>query len=61
MDVASAYEVLSDDKMRRQFDQGEDPLDAEAQAERNQGGHNPFQNFHFRQGGGGGGQKFHWN
>jgi hypothetical protein len=27
MDIASAKEVLSDEKMRRQFDQGEDPLD----------------------------------
>ena len=52
MDVASAKEVLSDEKMRRQFDDGEDPLDAEQERERNQGGFNPF--------GGGGGQRFHF-
>jgi len=52
MDIAAAKEVLSDEKMRRQFDQGEDPLDAEQERERNQGGFNPF--------GGGGGQRFHF-
>jgi len=35
------------------FDDGEDPLDAEQERERNQGGFNPFgggQRFHFRHG-----------
>lgn len=53
MDIASAKEVLSDPKMRQQFDNGEDPLDAEQERERNQGGFNPFgggQRFHFRHG-----------
>jgi len=52
MDIASAKEVLTDEKMRRQFDDGEDPLDAEQERERQQGGFNPF--------GGGGGQRFHF-
>jgi DnaJ homolog subfamily C member 3 len=53
MDIAAAKEVLTDEKMKRQFDQGEDPLDAEQERERQQGGHNPFgggQRFHFRHG-----------
>ncbi len=37
MDIASAKEVLTDEKMRRLFDDGEDPLDAEQERERNQG------------------------
>ena len=51
--------------MRQKFDQGEDPLDAEEERERQRHG-NPFQGFH-RQGGnpfGGGGHqqfKFHFN
>jgi DnaJ family protein C protein 3 len=53
MDIAAANEVLTDEKMRKQFDQGDDPLDAEQERERNQGGFNPFgggQRFHFRHG-----------
>jgi len=67
MDIAAAYEVLSDPEMRKQFDQGVDPLDAEQQAEENRnpfgGGFNPFGGgggFKFHQGGGGGGFKFHF-
>lgn len=53
MDIAAAKEVLTDEKMRAKFDNGEDPLDAEEQS--NKGGHggfNPFghggHTFHFR-------------
>ena len=52
-DIADAKEVLTDDEMRRQFNQGSDPLDAEEQSERNQQRANPFHGFPF--GGGGGG------
>nr|XP_025043052.1 dnaJ homolog subfamily C member 3 [Pelodiscus sinensis] len=38
IDIAAAKEVLTDPEMRRKFDAGEDPLDAESQ----QGGGNPF-------------------
>ncbi|XP_062982126.1 dnaJ homolog subfamily C member 3 [Elgaria multicarinata webbii] len=38
IDIAAAKEVLTDPEMRRKFDEGEDPLDAESQ----QGGGNPF-------------------
>ncbi|XP_074839210.1 dnaJ homolog subfamily C member 3 [Carettochelys insculpta] len=38
IDIAAAKEVLTDPEMRRKFDAGEDPLDAENQ----QGGGNPF-------------------
>uniref|UniRef100_A0A8D0GXV4 DnaJ homolog subfamily C member 3 n=1 Tax=Sphenodon punctatus TaxID=8508 RepID=A0A8D0GXV4_SPHPU len=38
IDIAAAKEVLIDPEMRRKFDAGEDPLDAESQ----QGGGNPF-------------------
>lgn len=65
MDIAAAYEVLSDPDMRHLFDNGEDPLDAEAQSERNHHHHNPFGGggfkFHQGGGGGGGGQRFHFN
>ena len=63
--LIAAKEVLSDKEMRQKFDQGEDPLDAEEERERQRHG-NPFQGFH-RQGGnpfGGGGHqqfKFHFN
>lgn len=55
MDIAAAKEVLSDPEKRKMFDDGEDPLDAEQERERNQGGggFNPFgggQRFHFRHG-----------
>lgn len=45
IDVAAAKEVLTDEKKRRQFDAGEDPLDPEG----GQGGfrgESPFQHFH---------------
>lgn len=56
MDIASAKEVLSNEEMRAKFDNGEDPLDPEQQAN---GGFNPFgggfhpfsQGFHGSQGG----------
>lgn len=62
MDIAAAKEVLSDEEMRQKFDQGEDPLDPEAQ----QGGGHGFRGghpFHFHQGGNpfGGQFKFHFN
>jgi len=65
MDIAAAKEVLSDKEMRQKFDQGEDPLDAEQERERQSRGGHPFHGFH-RQGGhpggGNGGQfKFHFN
>ena len=73
-DIRDAHEVLTDDEMRRQFDQGSDPLDAEEQAEQNQnpfgrGGFNPFQGGFGGGFGGGGGKKrrgggghtFHFN
>lgn len=44
IDVAAAKEVLTDPKKRKQFDQGHDPLDPEAQQG---GGHgSPFAHFH---------------
>ncbi|ELT92807.1 hypothetical protein CAPTEDRAFT_228061 [Capitella teleta] len=61
IDIAAAKEVLTDPDMRQKFDNGEDPLDAEEQA---QGGHhhphwqqgfNPFGNSGF------GNFKFHFN
>lgn len=59
MDIAAAKEVLSDDEMRQKFDQGEDPLDPEAQR---QGGGHPFQHFHGNPFGNGNFQfKFHFN
>eukprot|EP00052_Salpingoeca_macrocollata_P023722 m.209412 g.209412 ORF g.209412 m.209412 type:complete len:492 (+) comp22094_c3_seq6:955-2430(+) len=68
LDLRDAKEVLSDDEMRRMYDNGQDPLDAEENRERQQnpwghggggGGGHPF---HFHQGGfgGGGGQRFHF-
>ena len=57
IDIAAAKEVLSDPEKRQKFDHGEDPLDAEAQAN---GGFNPFgqQGFHPFGNGGGGGYTF---
>uniref|UniRef100_T2ME75 DnaJ homolog subfamily C member 3 n=1 Tax=Hydra vulgaris TaxID=6087 RepID=T2ME75_HYDVU len=43
IDLAHAKEVLSDPEKRAKYDQGEDPLDPEAQQG---GGHNPFSGFH---------------
>lgn len=46
IDIAAAKEVLSDPEKRQKFDNGMDPLDAEEQANNNQG-FNPFgQGFH---------------
>ncbi|CAI5455827.1 unnamed protein product [Caenorhabditis angaria] len=44
IDIASAKEVLTDEEKRRQFDQGIDPLDADAQ--RGGGGHGFPHGFH---------------
>merc|ERR1719219_2234600 len=41
MDIAAAYEVLSDKELREKFDRGEDPLDAEQQQQSQRQGH-PF-------------------
>ncbi|XP_050417587.1 dnaJ homolog subfamily C member 3 [Patella vulgata] len=57
IDIAAAKEVLTDPEKRRQFDQGEDPLDPE---EQNRGGGNPFQHG-FNPFGSGGSFKFHFN
>lgn len=61
MDIAAAKEVLSDEEMRRKYDNGEDPLDPEQQHQQGFHGH-PF---HFQGnpfGGGGPFQfKFHFN
>ncbi len=48
---------------RAKYDNGEDPLDAEEQAQQNHGGFNPFgQGFNpFGGGGGGGGQGGNFN
>lgn len=58
IDVAAAKEVLTDPEKRRQFDQGEDPLDPEANANGFRNG-NPFHQFH--QGGSPFQFKFHFN
>ena len=50
--------VLSDPNKRQIFDDGEDPLDAEQNQQRQQGGHGFPGGFPF--GGGGGGQQFHF-
>lgn len=54
IDIAAAKDVLTDEEKRRQFDQGIDPLDPEAQQH---GGFNPFQGFHGQPFGG---QGFHF-
>eukprot|EP00123_Amoebidium_parasiticum_P016084 comp23282_c0_seq1/m.38135 comp23282_c0_seq1/g.38135 ORF comp23282_c0_seq1/g.38135 comp23282_c0_seq1/m.38135 type:complete len:481 (-) comp23282_c0_seq1:713-2155(-) len=58
MDLSDAKEVLLDEEKRRQFDQGIDPLDPEAQQEhqRQQHGHPFMHPHHFHQGG----QHFHF-
>jgi len=58
MDIADAKEVLTDPQMRQIFDDGEDPLDAEQNQQRQQHGHNPFHGGNPF--GGGGGQRFHF-
>jgi len=57
IDIAAAKEVLTDPEKRAKFDNGEDPLDAEEQANQ---GFNPFgHGFNpFGHGGGGGGFQF---
>lgn len=60
IDIAAAKEVLTDPEKRAKFDAGDDPLDAEEQAQQ----HNPFQGFNPF--GGGNGQsgytfRFHFN
>ena len=59
IDLGAAKEVLTDPEKRAKYDQGEDPLDPEA----NQGHHhNPFeQGFDFNDFGGFSGFKFHFN
>lgn len=58
IDIAAAKEVLTDPEKRAKYDQGEDPLDPEA----NQGqGHNPFEGFNFNDFNGFSGFKFHFN
>ncbi|XP_076043654.1 dnaJ homolog subfamily C member P58IPK [Oratosquilla oratoria] len=60
IDIAAAKEVLTDEEMRAKFDAGEDPLDPEQQQGGPHGhGFNPFQHFHFHQGGGFPGGGFH--
>eukprot|EP00911_Craspedida_sp_UC1_P000138 UC1_evm1s111 len=64
MDLSAAKEVLTDEEKRKMFDNGEDPLDAEEERDRNQRG-SPFGGggFPFGAGGGfggGGGQRFHF-
>lgn len=45
IDIAAAKEVLSDPEKRRQFDQGEDPLDPESGQNPFRGGGHPFHHF----------------
>eukprot|EP00038_Savillea_parva_P009078 m.181081 g.181081 ORF g.181081 m.181081 type:complete len:504 (+) comp15164_c0_seq1:130-1641(+) len=60
MDIAAAKEVLTDPQKRQIFDNGEDPLDAEENNQRQRGGFNPFQGGFNPFGGGGGQQHFHF-
>lgn len=60
IDIAAAKEVLTDQEKRAKFDAGEDPLDAEEQAQQ----HHPFHGFNpFGAGNGGQGFtfRFHYN
>ncbi|CAF1336923.1 unnamed protein product [Didymodactylos carnosus] len=60
IDIAAAKEVLTDPEKRARFDNGEDPLDAEEQAQ----GFNPFGQGFNPFGGGNGGSysfRFHFN
>ncbi|XP_054159835.1 dnaJ homolog subfamily C member 3-like [Oppia nitens] len=58
IDIASAKEVLTDPEKRQKFDNGEDPLDAEAQANAGSHGFNPFGNGFNPFGGSNGGYSF---
>lgn len=58
IDVAAAKEVLTDEEKRRQFDQGEDPLDPE---QNRGGGFNPHHHHQFFQQGSPFQFKFHFN
>jgi DnaJ family protein C protein 3 len=62
MDIAAAKEVLTDPEKRQRFDNGEDPLDAEEQAQHNHHHHgfNPF-GHGFNPFGGGGSFHFKFN
>jgi DnaJ homolog subfamily C member 3 len=55
IDIAAAKEVLSDPDKRARFDRGEDPLDAEENANNHGHGFNPFGQHHNPFGGGNGG------
>lgn len=58
IDIAAAKEVLTDPEKRSKYDNGEDPLDPEAQGHQ----HNPFgEGFNFNDFGGFSGFKFHFN
>ncbi|CAM4970544.1 unnamed protein product [Rotaria socialis] len=59
IDIAAAKEVLTDQEKRAKFDAGDDPLDAEEQAQQ----HNPFQGFNPFGSGNGQGYtfRFHFN
>ena len=66
--IADAKEVLTDDEMRKLYDQGVDPLDPESKQEHDRSQHpfgggfhgGPFGGFR-QQGGGGGGFRFKFN
>lgn len=46
IDIAAAKEVLTDPEKRKQFDNGEDPLDPESGQQGFRGGHSHFHHFH---------------
>jgi DnaJ family protein C protein 3 len=60
MDIADAKEVLTDPEKRKQFDNGDDPLDAAEQQQRQQHGFYGFNPFGGFGGFGGGQQQFHF-
>ena len=57
LDIAAAKEVLTDPEKRQKFDNGEDPLDAESQAN---SGFNPFGQGFNPFGGSSGGFQYHF-
>ena len=63
MEVAEAYEVLSDDELRPRYDRGEDVMEKNGGGGGGHGGGHGFPHQHFRQGGQQqrGGQNFHFN